>query len=101
MYQSIMVDEFEQLEKRNKLAIIDVREEDEFEAGHIKGAKNFPLSTLQESAEKLNPEQPYYVICHSGGRSQMACEYLAASGYQVTNVMGGMSAWKGTVTDEM
>jgi rhodanese-related sulfurtransferase len=101
MYQSIMVDEFEQLEKRNKLAIIDVREEDEFEAGHIKGAKNFPLSTLQESAEKLNPEQHYYVICHSGGRSQMACEYLAASGYQVTNVMGGMSAWKGTVTDEM
>ncbi|MTD41529.1 rhodanese-like domain-containing protein [Erwinia sp. CPCC 100877] len=101
MYHSIMINEFEQLEKRNKLAIIDVREEDEFETGHIKEAKNFPLSTLQETAEQLNPEQQYYLICHSGGRSQMACEYLAASDYQVTNVMGGMSAWKGSVTDEV
>ncbi|EOH99291.1 hypothetical protein UAW_00441 [Enterococcus haemoperoxidus ATCC BAA-382] len=99
MYKSIMIDEFEQLEKRNQLAIIDVREEDEYVSGHIKGAKNLPLSTLQETAESLDKTQHYYIICHAGGRSQMASEYFASVGYDVTNVMGGMSAWRGEVVD--
>ncbi|MEI5989291.1 hypothetical protein A5881_000779 [Enterococcus termitis] len=101
MYKSIMIDEFEQLEKRNKLAIVDVREVDEYVAGHIKGAKNLPLSTLQETAETLDKAQPYYIICHSGGRSQMASEYFASLKYDVTNVMGGMSVWRGEVIDGM
>ncbi|ALS01328.1 hypothetical protein ATZ33_08085 [Enterococcus silesiacus] len=99
MYKSIMIDEFEQLEKRNELAIIDVREEDEYASGHIKGAKSLPLSTLQETAESLDKAQSYYIICQAGGRSQMASEYLASVGYDVTNVMGGMSAWRGAVVD--
>lgn len=94
-----MIDEFEQVEKRNELAIIDVREKDEYSLGHIKGAKNMPLSGLQETAESLDKTQPYYIICHVGGRSQMASEYLASLGYDVTNVMGGMSAWRGEVVD--
>ncbi|MGX7244692.1 rhodanese-like domain-containing protein [Enterococcus quebecensis] len=99
MYKSIMIDEFEQLEKRNNIAIIDVREDDEYRSGHIKGAKSLPLSGLQETAESLDKEQPYYIICLSGGRSQMASEYFASLGYDVTNVMGGMSAWRGEVVD--
>ncbi|MEI5993098.1 rhodanese-like domain-containing protein [Candidatus Enterococcus mansonii] len=101
MYKSIMIDEFEQLEKRNDLAIIDVREEDEYVSGHIKGAKNMPLSNLQETAETLDKNQPYYIICLSGGRSQMASEHFSSLGYDVTNVMGGMSAWRGDVVDGM
>ncbi|MBO0440710.1 rhodanese-like domain-containing protein [Candidatus Enterococcus ikei] len=99
MYKSIMIDEFEQLEKRNELAIIDVREDEEYLSGHIKGAKSLPLSTLDKTAGSLDKEQPYYIICHSGGRSQMASEYFASLGYDVTNVMGGMSAWRGEVID--
>jgi rhodanese-related sulfurtransferase len=99
MYKSMMIDEFEQLEKRNELAIIDVREVDEYVSGHIQGAKNLPLSTLKETPLYLDKDQPYYVICHSGGRSQMASEYFASLGYDVTNVMGGMSAWRGAVVD--
>lgn len=101
MYQSIMIDEFEQLQKRNHLKIIDVREEDEYLSAHIKEAKSMPLSTLQETAVSLDKGQEYYIICHSGGRSQMASEFLASLGYDVTNVMGGMSAWKGEVTSGM
>ncbi|WP_348922304.1 rhodanese-like domain-containing protein [Enterococcus rotai] len=99
MYKSMMIDEFEQVEKRNELAIIDVREEDEYVSGHIKGAKNMPLSMLQETAESLEKEQSYYIICQAGGRSQMASEYFASLGYDVTNVMGGMSAWRGDVVN--
>ncbi|EOH99047.1 hypothetical protein UAY_02316 [Enterococcus moraviensis ATCC BAA-383] len=101
MYKSMMIDEFEQLEKRNELAIVDVREVDEYVSGHIKGAKNMPLSMLQETATSLEKTKPYYIICHSGGRSQMASEYFASLGYDVTNVMGGMSAWRGDVVDGM
>lgn len=97
MYQSIMIDEFEQKQKRNELAIIDVREIDEYQSAHIKEAKNMPLSLLQETAAALDKNQLYYIICHSGGRSQMASEYFASLGYNVTNVMGGMSAWRGEV----
>lgn len=97
MYQSIMIDEFEQKQKRNELAIIDVREIDEYQFAHIKEAKNMPLSSLQETAAALDKNQLYYIICHSGGRSQMASEYFASLGYNVTNVMGGMSAWRGEV----
>lgn len=97
MHKSMMIDEFEQLEKRNELSIIDVREEDEYLLGAIKGAKNLPLSTLQDTAESLDKEQDYYIICHSGKRSQMASDYFASLGYDVTNVMGGMSVWGGEV----
>ena len=96
-----MIDEFEQLEKRNELAIVDVREDDEYASGHIKGAKSMPLSTLQETAESLDKAQPYYIICQAGGRSQIASEYFVSLGYDVTNVMGGMSAWRGEVVDGM
>lgn len=99
MYKSIMIDEFEQLEKRNELAIIDVREEDEYVSGHIKGSKSLPLSSFQETAKSLDKAQDYYIICHSGGRSQMASEYLGSLGYNVTNVLGGMSAWRGEVVN--
>lgn len=95
MYQTKMIDEFEQLQKKQPLAIIDVREEEEYASGHISEAISLPLSQIQERVDLLDKEQAYYVICHSGGRSQMACEFLAAKGYQVTNVLGGMSAWKG------
>lgn len=97
MYQSISMPEFEQLEKRNQLAILDVREADEYAQGHIHNAQLFPLSLIQDHAPSLDAEPEYYVICHSGARSAMASQYLADLGYKITNVMGGMSAWRGEV----
>lgn len=97
MYQSISMPEFEQLEKREPLTILDVREADEYANGHIHNAQFLPLSQIQENAASLDPAQQYYVICHSGARSAMASQYLADLGYKITNVMGGMSAWRGEV----
>ena len=81
-----------------ELQLIDVREVDEFTAGHISGAQNLPLSTLPENYRELDKQSPYHIICQKGGRSARACEFLEAKGYQVTNVEGGVEAFTGKLT---
>lgn len=93
MYKSIGMPEFYQETKHQNLPIIDVREVDEYAAGHVPNAKNLPLSTLAENFATLDKEQPYYLICQVGGRSARAAEFLSQQGFDVTNVMGGTSAW--------
>ncbi len=95
MYQSITNDEFYQKQKKQKINLVDVRERYEFAGGAIPSAQNMPLSELGQCFSELDKRQSYYVICQSGGRSAQACEFLSQEGYCVTNVMGGMSAWKG------
>ena len=68
--------------------IIDVREDYEWEGGHVAGAQHITLGTLPE---RLSEE--FYVICHGGGRSNRAAEYLRQNGYQAKNIAGGTSAW--------
>lgn len=79
-----------------KLTVIDVREVDEFESGHINGAQNIPLSELSNRLEEFNQDEAYYVICRSGRRSANACEILEEQNINVTNVEGGMLAWEET-----
>ena len=81
-----------------ELQLIDVREVDEFTAGHVSGAQNLPLSSLPEKYEQLDKQIPYHIICQKGGRSALACEFLEAKGYQVTNVEGGVEAFLGKLT---
>lgn len=73
--------------------LIDVREQDEWDSGHAPSARLLPLSVLAERLGELPADTALLVICHSGGRSERACNFLAAHGYDVTNVLGGMSAW--------
>lgn len=95
MYSSILMPEFYQLTKQTELNILDVREVDEYENGHVPDSKNYPLSQLNQQFIDLDSSQSYHVICQSGGRSAMACEFLAEQGFNVTNVMGGTAAWMG------
>lgn len=97
MYNSISMPEFEQKWKKEKLSLVDVRELNEWENGHVDGAVHVPLSDLSAAKDKLDKSQEYYVMCHSGARSAMACQELSKEGYKVTNVMGGISAWRGEV----
>lgn len=98
MYNSISVNEMDQLyRKKPNTKILDVREEDEYANGHIPGATSMPLSSFSEHLEDLDKDKNYHVICFSGSRSGMACQLLASSGYQATNIIGGMSAWRGDV----
>lgn len=91
MYRTITMDEF----YHSQQPIIDVREAHEYQMGHVPEAVNLPLSTLNESFQQLDAAKEYQVICQSGARSEMACEFLSRKGYRVVNVLGGTSAWKG------
>ena len=97
MYQSISMPEFEQEWKTTKRPLVDVRELDEWNNGHVEGAIHLPLSEFPAAIEQLEKDKDYFIMCHSGGRSAMACEHLAKEGFTVTNVMGGISAWRGDV----
>ncbi len=88
----INFNDFYQLYQKVSLSVLDVREVEEFEALHLEGARNFPLSQLADTYEQLDKTQPYYVICKSGIRSVRACQFLAEQGYEVVNVQGGMDA---------
>ncbi len=73
---------------------LDVREADEWAAGHAPTALHIPMSQLTERIGELPADQdPLYVICRSGGRSARVVAYLAGQGYPAVNVDGGMQAW--------
>lgn len=75
--------------------VIDVREPHEFQAGHVPGARNLPLGSLDAWAAELDPEGSYVLICRSGRRSQKAMEALEARGFKnLRNVTGGMLSWE-------
>ena len=90
--KEISFDEFYQLYQNEQLSLVDVREVEEFEALHLEGARNFPLSQLADTYKQLDKDQLYYVICKSGMRSARACQFLTEQGYEVINVQGGMDA---------
>jgi rhodanese-related sulfurtransferase len=74
--------------------LVDVREPDEWEAGHAEGAYSLPMSQLNERIAELPEDATLLVICHSGGRSARVTEALAAQGYNAINVLGGTQAWQ-------
>ncbi len=85
----------EKIEKGEKLQIIDVREVDEWNAGHIKQAKLIPLGFLPHRVDELDKETPIVMVCRSGARSHMATQYVTDLGFDAANMVGGMLAWPG------
>lgn len=73
--------------------VLDVREDDEWAAGHIEGAVHIPLSELPARLSDLPDADPLVVICRSGGRSAQATAYLQQIGIEAVNLDGGMRAW--------
>ncbi len=73
--------------------IIDVREVDEYEDGHVAGAVLIPLGEVTERVDEVPTDGRVYVICKSGGRSARATEWLITQGLDATNVAGGTLAW--------
>lgn len=73
--------------------LLDVREENEWEAGHAPMASLIPLATLPDHLEELPRDHLIICTCRSGGRSLRAATYLQENGFDVVNLMGGMLAW--------
>ncbi len=73
--------------------VIDVREPDEYFAGHVPGARLIPLGSVAGAAGALPQDERVYVVCRSGGRSLSAANALRAAGYDAVSVAGGTIAW--------
>ena len=72
---------------------LDVREVEEFDAGHVPNALHIPLGTIPENTHLIVEHETLYVICKAGGRSMKAATYLEAEGYTVVSVAGGTDGW--------
>ncbi|WP_372452262.1 rhodanese-like domain-containing protein [Saccharothrix obliqua] len=73
--------------------LLDVREADEWTAGHAPGALHLPMSELAQRLGELPDGVEFYVVCRAGGRSARVTQYLNANGWDATNVDGGMQVW--------
>lgn len=73
--------------------LLDVREDDEWQRGHVAGAQHIPMGQVPTRLEEIDQAAKLYVICHVGGRSMRVAQYLQRNGYQPINVNGGMLAW--------
>jgi hydroxyacylglutathione hydrolase len=80
---------------QNRLQVLDVRREPEWEAGHIDGASWWPLDHFKVSTPEIDHDAPIAVHCKSGYRSAIACSLLLRAGFKsVSNVSGGFDAWQ-------
>ncbi len=78
--------------------LLDVRNPDEYAAGHIPGSINLPLPSIAEAVQRVpDKSTPLFVYCLSGGRSSSAISALEAMGYTNLNNIGGIRAWRGTL----
>ncbi len=79
--------------------ILDVRENDEWAAGHVEGALHIPMSDFVgrfgELTESAEDGRRVHVMCRVGGRSAQVTQYLVQQGIDAVNIDGGMQAWDG------
>jgi rhodanese-related sulfurtransferase len=73
--------------------VVDVREHDEWTAGHAPGALHIPLGELAARYQEIPRGGEVYVICRSGSRSNQAAQALAGAGWQARNGADGMFGW--------
>ncbi len=74
-------------------AVLDVRNPDEYVAGHVAGAVLIPLGELAARQDEIPAGDPLYVICAVGGRSLTATKALVEAGYRAVSVAGGTNGW--------
>ncbi|MDL4773573.1 MULTISPECIES: rhodanese-like domain-containing protein [Thermomonosporaceae] len=73
--------------------LLDVREQEEWDAGHAPGAVHIPMSRLGDRAAEVPQDREVYVICRSGARSAQVTVALNQAGWLAKNVDGGMKRW--------
>ncbi len=96
MLNTMSVHDLDKKRHREKqFTLLDVRTDNEWNDGHIEGAVHIHGGTLPERLPDIPQDQPVAVICGSGYRASIAASFLQRAGFdQVSNVIGGMSAWK-------
>ena len=96
-HKRVGVDQFAKILKTKKLTVLDVRTPDEFEEGHIKGAKNinYYAEDFKKQIGKLDKSKAYLIHCRSGGRSGRASKIMIGMGFKlVYDLAPGMMGWE-------
>lgn len=88
----VNVDELDRARRAGAL-VIDVRQPEEYVAGHVPGAVLVPLGEVVERVDEVQTNAAVYVICHSGGRSLKAARFYRSSGIEAWSVAGGTKDW--------
>ena len=95
-FTTVSPQEFNEQIKSRGIIIVDVRQPDEYECGHIKDAINIDVKDenfIDNAVCQLPKDKVIAVYCRSGKRSALAGEMLSEKGYQVVNLDGGIEAW--------
>ena len=95
-YRQISQEEAKEMMDTEEVIILDVREQDEYDSGHISGAVLLPVGTISEdTAAEVIPEKDSAVLvyCRSGNRSKTAASALAELGYTSVFEFGGINTW--------
>ena len=79
---------------RDGAILLDVREQDEWDAGHAPQARHLAMSELNARVGELPQDVQLVCVCHVGGRSAMVTQALNRAGWQALNLAGGMRAWQ-------
>ncbi len=94
-YTNVTADDLYAQLGKSGVMIVDVRTPAEYAEGHIAGAVNLPLQTIETWYKDLPKDKPVYLYCRSGNRSQQAAEFLKKKGFSnIFNEKGGLIAWK-------
>ena len=92
---TIDVETAEQLQGRDDIVLIDVREQDEYDAGHIPGITLIPMSEFQSRVDEIPTDKTVILTCRSGNRSGQVFGFLKENGYDnIHNMDGGIVAWE-------
>jgi rhodanese-related sulfurtransferase len=84
----------EKLNNGSRPLVIDVRQPDEYSAGHIAGSKLIPLGELGKRVNELPKDKEIICVCASGSRSRSATKLLVNAGYNAFDMKGGMFMWQ-------
>lgn len=101
-YQQISQEQAKEMMDAGSVVVLDVREQYEYDAGHIPGAVLLPLGAIdEESAAGVIPDQDADVLvyCRSGSRSKKAAAALAELGYTAIYEFGGITTWPYEITE--
>ncbi len=91
---NINIEQLKDILKTNHTQIVDLRGASEFKSGHIKGADNVFVGTLEKHLDKVRKDQQVIIHCQSGDRSSIGYSLLTKNGFSnVKNYSGGMSEW--------
>lgn len=93
--QDLTIEQYrEEFEGKQDFQLVDVREIAEWEDARLPGTVNIPMSEFQARMGEIEKDTPIVLVCRTGGRSQMAGEFMITSGYEnVYNLLEGTMGW--------